>query len=460
MPMPRRSKYAPGMMQPSGDLEALATLASGVVAEPIAGWGGLLAASMANDSQKGAQAIENIRNALTYVPRTEQGVQSLMGIAETIEPIANVLDKANQYLGDTAYEATGGSPLAGAAGHTAIDAITSLPFFAAGRLAKSYPGVPSNFRQSGMLAGPEAVGADLAALEKAKQLKESGQPMRSISESTGWSEHYPGEWTYEIPDIDVSLDPGVSPRGMGRYKMSDVLRAPELYQAYPHLRDIPVKTGGASVDRSSAAHIIDKDTGQTKGIEFYNTLPDERMLSVALHELQHAVQHAGGRVAGTSEAAARKLQDRAAEYYDYKIEKARGNPLWKETRDKVAGELLGDRQVNFIPYSERAKLRRKSIEAADEAAGIGLLERARMDIVSQSPEAIYLHDMGEAQARMIQRRRQAVEDMQAAGMSNDDIRAKLKTMPFEYSDVIPTRIRDVEGEIKDYSNRLKEMLGI
>jgi hypothetical protein len=118
----------------AGIAEPAATLATGIVAEPVAGIAGL-AASVAptrpasvfgeafgepeeigpSGPEVGAEAVKATREALTYKPKTEAGAKGLEAVGRVLEPVGKVLQAAESYLGDETFEATGSPALAAAA---------------------------------------------------------------------------------------------------------------------------------------------------------------------------------------------------------------------------------------------------------------------------------------------------------------------------------------------------------
>jgi len=270
----RRSKYAPSG---SGDLEALAAIVSGMAAEPVAGIGGILAAAMANDSNKGSMAIENIREALTYAPRTPEGQASLRGVSETMAPITDALESANKYLGDKAFEATG-SPLAGAAGATAIEALMSIPFLGPGRaIPKDYPSVPSQFKQSGMISGRFTP-------EQKKLADEQGIKYRDFT----------------VNDIEYSevLDPSATPKAEG-WTMGE--RYPhKIQQVRPELAETAVSPDSTLMSgtgwHSPGTGKIGLPVADLNALDFAQTFSPEKMGS-AESILRETLSHEGGHVA-------------------------------------------------------------------------------------------------------------------------------------------------------------------
>jgi len=122
--------------------EVIATLASGAVAEPIAGLAGLFTAPFQGGEQ-GVRNIEPTRQALTYQPRTELGQQVVGNIGQILQPIAQPVERASQYLGKQGYQL--GGPWLGAAGETVIPAameLSGMYGMRAGRRAASAPIAP------------------------------------------------------------------------------------------------------------------------------------------------------------------------------------------------------------------------------------------------------------------------------------------------------------------------------
>lgn len=74
-------------------------------------------------------------------------------------------------------------------------------------------------------------------LSTAKEMHSSGLDARAIRVATGWERGADGYWKYEIPDGKWKIEK--LPEA-GEFKLGDVFDAPELYDAYPELRDIDV----------------------------------------------------------------------------------------------------------------------------------------------------------------------------------------------------------------------------
>lgn len=99
--------------------EAAATIATGVVAEPVAGLAGLGAAALnvipGVDAGRPGDVVRGTQEALTFQPRTEAGKVSLETIGGVLEPVGRGLKAAEEALGGGTLEATGSPALAAAA---------------------------------------------------------------------------------------------------------------------------------------------------------------------------------------------------------------------------------------------------------------------------------------------------------------------------------------------------------
>jgi hypothetical protein len=99
----------------TGPAEAALTIGTGAIAEPVAGVAGLATLPFA-DTEKATENIEAVREALTFIPRTPEGMQSLQRVAEVIQPIAEPIQTLEKGLGEAGFETAG--PVGGAAGET------------------------------------------------------------------------------------------------------------------------------------------------------------------------------------------------------------------------------------------------------------------------------------------------------------------------------------------------------
>lgn len=109
--------------RPIGIGEAALTMATGAIAEPIAGLVGIATAPFQGVG-RGVENIEATRQALTYQPRTEEGKQAIQSAAEFLQPVSQMIEKPSKELGRIGYEAMG--PVGGAIGETVIPAALEI----------------------------------------------------------------------------------------------------------------------------------------------------------------------------------------------------------------------------------------------------------------------------------------------------------------------------------------------
>ena len=114
-------------------LEPAQTMITGAIAEPIAGLAGIAQAiNPFAEPGAGERAVAATREALTFLPRTEEGQAGLEAVGETLAPIGEAFEEAETFLGEKTFEATG-SPLLAAAAASIPTAATELIGIAAGK---------------------------------------------------------------------------------------------------------------------------------------------------------------------------------------------------------------------------------------------------------------------------------------------------------------------------------------
>ena len=158
----------------------------------------------------------------------------------------------------------------------------------------------------GIFAGPKAATANLAKLAEAQALQKAGTRGEDIWHQTGWFQAPDEGWRFEIPDGWANLSPSLPKSGKNvtieqpfwpfqqqSLTLGDTLNHEALYQAYPQLKDIPVRglQGGTGL-----AGGFDPTARQMH----LATNTPSRLRDTALHETQHAVQQIEGMAEGGS----------------------------------------------------------------------------------------------------------------------------------------------------------------
>lgn len=115
----------PGLLEfIQGTPEVAAMIASGAIAEPIAGLAGILGTILPGPEGQGAKLVEETREALTFQPETQAGKATAQALGETLQPIIEPVARGVQAVSDVAFEA--GGPLAGTVLKTAIASIPEI----------------------------------------------------------------------------------------------------------------------------------------------------------------------------------------------------------------------------------------------------------------------------------------------------------------------------------------------
>ncbi len=142
-------------------------------------------------------------------------------------------------------------------------------------------------------------------LSVARKMEEEKKDAKAIKMATGWERGADGRWRYEMPDAKIKDTMNV---GGGhivkRYeddmlwnggKLSEVIDAPELFKAYPQLKDVRIETDAIMNDMPSNGEYNSK----TNTITIH---ADELkyMNSILNHEIQHAIQDIEGFAKGGS----------------------------------------------------------------------------------------------------------------------------------------------------------------
>lgn len=142
-------------------------------------------------------------------------------------------------------------------------------------------------------------------LSVARKMEEEKKDAKAIKMATGWERGADGKWRYEMPDAKIkdTMDVGGG-HIVKRYeddmlwnggKLSEVIDAPELFKAYPQLKDVRIETDAIMNDMPSNGEYNSK----TNTITIH---ADELkyMNGILNHEIQHAIQDIEGFAKGGS----------------------------------------------------------------------------------------------------------------------------------------------------------------
>lgn len=142
-------------------------------------------------------------------------------------------------------------------------------------------------------------------LSVARKMEEEKKDAKAIKMATGWERGADGKWRYEMPDAKIkdTMDVGGG-HIVKRYeddmlwnggKLSRVIDAPELFKAYPQLKDVRIDTDAIMNDMPSNGEYNSKTntiTIHADDLKYMN--------GILIHEIQHVIQDIEGFAKGGS----------------------------------------------------------------------------------------------------------------------------------------------------------------
>ena len=142
-------------------------------------------------------------------------------------------------------------------------------------------------------------------LSVARKMEEEKKDAKAIKMATGWERGADGKWRYEMPDAKIkdTMDVGGG-HIVKRYeddmlwnggKLSNAIDAPELFKAYPQLKDVRIDTDAIMNDMSSNGEYNSKTNTITIHADELKYMND-----ILNHEIQHAIQGIEGFATGGS----------------------------------------------------------------------------------------------------------------------------------------------------------------
>ena len=91
---------------PGGEIAA--TIASGIVAEPLAGLAGITQSiNPFAEPGAGAKAVKSVQDTLSFQPKTEKGKKGLQAVGQFLQPLGDIIQGAETNLGDIGFEKFG-----------------------------------------------------------------------------------------------------------------------------------------------------------------------------------------------------------------------------------------------------------------------------------------------------------------------------------------------------------------
>lgn len=153
-------------------------------------------------------------------------------------------------------------------------------------------------------------------LKVAEKMERGKKNAKAIKLATGWERGADGKWRYEMPDAKIKDMKDIGGGNIVKRfdddmlwndgKLTDVIDAPKLFEAYPQLKDVRIDTDAIMNDMPSNGEYNPK----TNTITIH---ADELkyMNSILNHEIQHAIQFIEGFATGGNEDSVRsRIEDR------------------------------------------------------------------------------------------------------------------------------------------------------
>ena len=259
-------------------------------------------------------------------------------------------------------------------------------------------------------------------LKVAEKMERGKKDAKAIKLATGWERGADGKWRYEMPDAKIKDMKDIGGGNIVKRfdddmlwndgKLTNVIDAPGLFEAYPQLKDVRIDTDAIMNDMPSNGNY----NAKTNTITIH---ADELkyMNSILNHEIQHAIQYIEGFGKGGSpeqmekefkeaqdewkaRAYAHELEEKAkemgGEYNQLEVEKA----LVEEYKDLDMSDELPDKETRIKGFNYFA--RGYADRSMDDAIKrFRLNESTRSDFDSYKE---YLKLAGEVESRNVEKR--------------------------------------------------------
>lgn len=280
--------------------------------------------------------------------------------------------------------------------------------------AANLAGVGTSFAvpgAAGVFGGRLAKGADLTALKQAEKMAAGGADRKSIWDQTGWFKGSDDKWRFEIPDYHSQMNQRWHDAGVPNYEASKIagqLWHDDLYKAYPDLRHITGLTEKTAGEGGSYMSPAMRGSGEeTIAIQAPNA-PAAR--SVALHEMQHAIQEREGFARGGNPGMFKQGEDAqlARTALSYRRELEGLDPkLTPKQKDDIVRKRYEDAGAAdwFPPQAARDIAHDVEGNPADTLQRVMALYGTDVSVGGFTPRQLYRELPGEIEARNVQSRR-------------------------------------------------------
>lgn len=285
-------------------------------------------------------------------------------------------------------------------------------------------------------------------LSVARKMEEEKKDAKAIKMATGWERGADGKWRYEMPDAKIkdTMDVGGG-QIVKRYeddmlwnggKLSDVIDAPELFKAYPQLKNVRIETDAIMNDMPSNGEYNSK----TNTITIH---ADELkyMNGILNHEIQHAIQDIEGFAKGGSPRLVRGEVKKRFDEVTKQIKQLRA-----EGKEDEAKALIEKNRSLYNAYTKNDdfnsyKSLAGEVEARNVSARLNMTPEERRKSLAESTEDVARKDqifLGVGDVSFSLRDMADGKESGAADMAED---LKSLNTPDEVDDAIKTAIEDM-----------------
>lgn len=285
-------------------------------------------------------------------------------------------------------------------------------------------------------------------LSVARKMEEKKKDAKAIKMATGWERGADGKWRYEMPDAKIkdTMDVGGG-HIVKRYeddmlwnggKLSNVIDAPELFKAYPQLKDVRIDTDAIMNDMPSNGEYNSK----TNTITIH---ADELkyMNGILNHEIQHVIQDIEGFAKGGSPRLVRGEVKKRFDEVTKQIKQLRA-----EGKEDDAKALIEKNRGLYNAYQKNDdfnsyKSLAGEVEARNVSARLNMTPEERRKSLAESTEDVARKDqifLGVGDVSFSLRDMADGKESGAADMAED---LKSLNTPDEVDDAIKTAIDDM-----------------
>ena len=197
-----------------------------------------------------------------------------------------------------------------------------------------------------IMAGKEALGADLKALAKMEEQLARGVKPSAVHKETGWYKGKDDQPRFEIPDLESRLI--VDPKNAASHGYKDfignVFEHPEFFKNYPVMKDMLVEF------RDDLGKNVSGQIGSGH-IALSSLISPEQQRLTLLHELQHAVQNFE-KFAPGSTGSEKSLKDYKRSYgeAEARMVEHRADDLYSQLEKDFPGGATYFKKATGVPF--------------------------------------------------------------------------------------------------------------